>query len=138
VALTHLLDMSAYGRAVFYPEAAAVLDPLAERRRLGRCAMFEAEALFAAQSNVAAARWRLEQSFPLVPTHQADWDRVVEIMVTLAETGRHRAVKVPDLIVAAVAERADLTVLHYDRDFEIIASVTGQPIEAVVPLGSVS
>jgi predicted nucleic acid-binding protein len=40
------------------------------------------------------------------------------------------------VVLAAVAERADLTVLHYDRDFEHIAGVTGQPVEAVAPLGS--
>ena len=138
MALTHLLDMSAYVRAALHPEVAAILDPLAERRQVGRCTMFEVEALYSARSQVALAQVRLQQSFPLVATHQADWDRVIEIMVTLAETGRHRAAKIPDLIIAAVAERADLTVLHYDRDFEIIASVTGQPMHAVVPLGSLS
>jgi predicted nucleic acid-binding protein len=138
MALTHLLDMSAYARAALHPEVAAALDPLVERRQLGRCTMFEAEALYSARSDVAAAQSRLQQSFPPVPTHQADWDRGVEIMVTLAETGRHRAVKIPDLIIAAVAERANLIVLHYDRDFQVIASVTGQPVEAVVPLGSLS
>jgi predicted nucleic acid-binding protein len=39
-------------------------------------------------------------------------------------------------VLAAVAERADLAVLRYDRDFEHMAAVTGQSIEAVVPLGS--
>ena len=41
-----------------------------------------------------------------------------------------------DLVLAAVAERAQLTVLHYDRDFDHIATLTGQPVEAVAPLGS--
>jgi len=45
--------------------------------------------------------------------------------------------KVPDLIIAAAAELAGLTVLHYDHDFELIASVTGQPHEWVVPRGSI-
>ena len=42
-----------------------------------------------------------------------------------------------DLLVAAAAERAGLTVLHYDQDFDLIAEVTGQPTEWVVPRGSV-
>jgi predicted nucleic acid-binding protein len=45
--------------------------------------------------------------------------------------------QVPDLIIAAAAELAGLTVLHYDHDFELIASVTGQPHEWVVPRGSI-
>lgn len=35
----------------------------------------------------------------------------------------------PDLIIAATAELAGLTVLHLDQDFEVIAQVTGQPVE---------
>ncbi len=46
----------------------------------------------------------------------------------LAARGRHRGPSVPDLIIAAVAEHARLTVLHVDRDFELIAEVTGQPV----------
>jgi predicted nucleic acid-binding protein len=57
-------------------------------------------------------------------------------MVLLADLGRHRSVGAADLMLAAVAERAELTILHYDRDFERIAAVTGQPIEAAAPLGS--
>ncbi|MFY9808051.1 MAG: PIN domain-containing protein [Pseudonocardiaceae bacterium] len=55
----------------------------------------------------------------------------------LAERGQHRAVAIPDLIIAAVAERHDIAVLDYDRDFDVIAEVTGQPVEWVVPPGTV-
>jgi len=43
--------------------------------------------------------------------------------------GQHRATSIPDLIIAATAELAGLTVLHIDKDFEVIADVTGQPVE---------
>ena len=43
----------------------------------------------------------------------------------------------PDLLIAAAAERAELAVLHYDRHFELIAEVTGQPVRALAPLGSI-
>lgn len=56
-------------------------------------------------------------------------DRAVDVQGLLAERGHHRAPSVPDLLLAAAAERADLTVLHVDRDFELIAGVTGQPLE---------
>lgn len=42
----------------------------------------------------------------------------------------------PDLIIAAVAERNDLDVLHYDHNYENIAAVTGQRVEWVVPRGA--
>ena len=48
----------------------------------------------------------------------------------------HRQVALPDLLVAAAAERAEIPVLHYDRHFELIASITGQPVRAIAPLGS--
>ena len=55
--------------------------------------------------------------------------RAVEIQMTLADRGMHRAPSVPDLVIAAVAERSGLTVLHHDQDFELIAEVTAQPVE---------
>ena len=56
-------------------------------------------------------------------------DRAVEVLTLLADRGQHRALSIPDLIIAATAELAGLTVLHLDKDFEIIAGVTGQPLE---------
>ena len=56
-------------------------------------------------------------------------DRAVEVLTLLADRGQHRAPSIPDLLIAATAELAGLMVLHIDKDFEIIATVTGQPIE---------
>ncbi len=56
-------------------------------------------------------------------------DRAVEVLTLLADRGRHRAPSIPDLIIAATAELAGLIVLHLDKDFEVIADITGQPIE---------
>jgi predicted nucleic acid-binding protein len=56
-------------------------------------------------------------------------DRAVEVLTLLADRGQHRAPSIPDLIIAATAELAGLTVLHLDKDFEIIAEITGQPVE---------
>lgn len=56
-------------------------------------------------------------------------DRAVEMQHLLAARGEHRAPSVPDLVIAAIAERAQLTLLHIDKDFELIAEVTGQPAE---------
>lgn len=56
-------------------------------------------------------------------------DRAVEVQALLADRGQHRAPSVPDLLIAAAAELSALTVLHLDKDFELIAEVTGQPVE---------
>jgi predicted nucleic acid-binding protein len=56
-------------------------------------------------------------------------DRAVEVLTLLADRGQHRAPSIPDLIIAATAELTGLAVLHVDKDFEIIASITGQPLE---------
>lgn len=56
-------------------------------------------------------------------------DRAVEVQVTLAGKGKHRAPSIPDLLVAATAELAGLTVLHLDKDFELIAAHTGQTVQ---------
>jgi predicted nucleic acid-binding protein len=55
--------------------------------------------------------------------------RAVEVQGMLARRGQHRAPSIPDLLLAATAELAGLTVLHCDKDFDLIAQVTGQPAE---------
>ncbi|MGQ0679813.1 MAG: PIN domain nuclease [Actinomycetota bacterium] len=55
--------------------------------------------------------------------------RALELQTVLAERGQHRAPSVPDLLVAATAELTELTILHLDKDFELIAGITSQPVE---------
>jgi predicted nucleic acid-binding protein len=56
-------------------------------------------------------------------------DRAVEVLTLLADHGKHRAPSIPDLLIAATAELAGLITLHCDKDFELIADITGQPME---------
>lgn len=56
-------------------------------------------------------------------------DRAVAVQTALADRGQHRAASIPDLLNAAAAELAQLTVLHLDQGFELIADITGQPVE---------
>lgn len=58
-------------------------------------------------------------------------DRAWEVQMLLADRGQHRAASIPDLLIAATAEKAGLTVLAVDKDFELIAEVTGQPVETL-------
>lgn len=70
------------------------------------------------------------------PIRRREWDRAADVLEALAERGLHRAVRVQDLLIAAAAESAEVPVLHYDRHFELIGEVTGQPMRALAPLGS--
>jgi len=68
-------------------------------------------------------------SMPVEYATPAAEDRVVEVLTLLADRGHHRGPSVPDLLIAAIAERAGLVVLHQDKDFDLIAQITGQPTE---------
>ena len=56
-------------------------------------------------------------------------DRAMDVLGLLADRGQHRAPSIPDVLIAATAELAGLTVLHNDKDFELIAAITDQPTE---------
>jgi predicted nucleic acid-binding protein len=66
------------------------------------------------------------------------WRRATDVFEQLAARGplHHRQVAIPDLVIAAAAELAEIPVCHYDAHFELIAEVTGQPMRAIAPLGS--
>lgn len=63
-------------------------------------------------------------------------DRALETHRQLAARSQHRHFRLPDLIIAATAELAGMTMLHYDADYDRIAGITGQPVEWVVEKGS--
>ncbi len=74
---------------------------------------------------------------PWLRVEMADWDRAREVYRSLAARPlHHRAVKIPDLFIAAVAERHGVGVVHCDEDYERISAVTGQPIRWAAPRGS--
>lgn len=77
-------------------------------------------------------------SLRTAPMGERVWRRAQDVFELFVERGplHHRQVAIPDLLIAAAAELAELPVLHYDRDFELIAEVTGQPVRALAPLGS--
>lgn len=60
--------------------------------------------------------------------------RAIDVQQQLADRGHHRAPSIPDLLIAATAELAGLTLLHVAKDFDLIASLTGQPTDRVIPL----
>jgi predicted nucleic acid-binding protein len=78
----------------------------------------------------------LDYLVPVFVTPRAE-ERAREVQLELIRRGRHRAVGIPDLLVAAVAEIERLTVLRYDADFELVASITGQPVGWLLPRGTI-
>lgn len=70
-------------------------------------------------------------AMPLEYATPAAEDRAIGVLVQLTDRGHHRAPSIPDLIIAALAEHAGLTVLHDDKDFELIAEITGQPVQRI-------
>ena len=81
----------------------------------------------------SAARRPPLAAMPVEYQTPASEDRAVEVQALLADKGHHRAPSIPDLVVAATAELGGLTVLHLDKDFELIAEITGQPMERLGP-----
>lgn len=77
----------------------------------------------------AALRQPPLSSMPVEHLTPAIEERAVEVQLLLADRSQHRAPSIPDLLIAASAELAGLVVLHDDKDFTLIAELTGQPTE---------
>jgi predicted nucleic acid-binding protein len=136
MALTHLVDTSVLTR-LGEPTVRATLEPLAAVGRVGRSGISDLEVGYSART---AREWDDLQTalgaFELVETEARHMKRARQVQRLLASRSQ-RGRKVPDLLVAATAEVAGLIVLHYDSDFDRIASVTGQKCEWVATAGSI-
>jgi predicted nucleic acid-binding protein len=128
MALTHLLDTSVVSR-LGTPEVRVVIEPLAHAGRI--------EVGYGSRN---AHEWDQDMAdlsvFELVETTAAHLRRARQVQRLLASRSQ-RGRKVPDLLIAAAAEQSELTLLHYDNDFELIAKVTGQTCQWVVPAGTI-
>jgi predicted nucleic acid-binding protein len=130
-----LVDKSALVRLAASPDAAEWAARI-ERGLVRVTTVTRLEVGYSARSG-PALRAGLAQpplsSMPVEYITPAIEDRSVEVLTLLADRGQHRAPSIPDLIIAATAELAGLTVLHLDKDFEAIAEITGQPVERLRP-----
>lgn len=134
-----LADKSALTRSETRPEVREVIEPVLIAGEIATCGIVDLELLYSARDR-ATYRSLVEalRGMPRAPLDEAVVNRALSVQAMLAERSQHRAVPLPDLLVAACAELAGLSVLHYDADFERIAEFTGQPTQWVVPRGSVS
>jgi len=136
VALTHLVDTSVLTR-LHRPEIQVIVEPLASAGQLGRTTISDLEVGFSARH---AREWdqlmAALDAFDLVEIHAGHFNRARQVQRDLATRAR-RGRKIPDLLIAAAAEERRISVLHYDNDFDVIARVTGQVAEWVVPRGTI-
>ncbi len=129
-----LIDTSALALLARSPEAATWAERI-ERGLVRISTVTRLEIGYSARSGpeLRAATHRPPlASMPVEYQTPAIEDRAIEVQLRLADLGHHRAPSVADLIVAATGELAGLTVVHLDKDFEMIAEVTAQPIERLV------
>ena len=136
MALTHLLDTSVLKR-LSNPSVRVVVEPLAEAGNLARSAISDLEVGYSARN---AQEWdellsALEIFIPIESTadHFVRAKQVQRLLAVRSQRGR----KIPDLLIAAVAESERLAVLHYDQDFDKISEVTGQRCQWVVAAGTI-
>ncbi|MET9085079.1 PIN domain nuclease [Streptomyces sp. NPDC004237] len=131
----YLIDKSALARWT-KPGVREVLKPLHERYLLSVCHPTEYEMIHSARDTAEATRistWL--RAFDYLHSDDHTFTRALEVQRHALNAGFHRTLSLPDLLIAATAELNRLTVLHYDGDFDMIASLTGQPTEWVVPPG---
>ncbi|MHB8467931.1 MAG: PIN domain-containing protein [Acidimicrobiales bacterium] len=115
-----------------------VIEPLLLAGRIATCGIVDLELLYSAPSSATYRDLaRALRAMPRVEIVEAIVDRALEVQSLLAARSQHRSVPLPDLLIAACAESAGLTVLHYDADYERISEITGQPTQWVVPRGTV-
>ncbi len=136
MALTHIVDTSVLTR-LRRAEVRAIVEPLATAGHLARTGICDLEIGYSART---AREWdelhdSLEQ-FSLIETSAEHVRRARNVQRALAARSQ-RGRKIPDLLVAAAAELEGLSVLHYDGDFDLIATITGQRCEWVVPAGTI-
>lgn len=130
-----LIDKSAYVR--MQAERAERLDAWNARIERGLVRLSTVTRLelgFSARSGESGRRAFGIPPLSLMPIEHltpAMEDRAFEVQMVLADRGQHRAPSIPDLLIAATAEKLGLTVLAVDKDFDLIASVTGQPVETL-------
>lgn len=114
--------------------------PALEDGRIAVCDMVAMELLWNARdgADFRAIEAGL-RACPWLQTEPRDWDEVRRVFRELAARGplHHRQVKIPDLLIAAVAARHGVPIVHYDHDYDVIASVTGQPVRWAASPGSI-
>ena len=133
-----IADTSALAR-LRHPAVAEALGPLIEAGLVATCGVIEFEVGWATRTPAELGQVRADRDlgYEWLPTLDEDWRRALDVQTLLWQAGLVRAVGFPDLLIAAVAERERVTILHYDSDYDHIAAITGQSAQWIVPRGTI-
>jgi predicted nucleic acid-binding protein len=133
----YLADTSVWVLQGRHQQVRSRFETLLADGRLAVCQVTALEFLNNAKDHKGyEALWPMMHGTRWVDVTTAAMDRALDVHRALATSGQHRHFSLPDLVIAAAAELAGLTVLHYDADYDRITAVTGQPTEWVAPRGS--
>lgn len=134
----YLVDKSVLARIRTSAVVATAMRPLFIARAIATCDILDFEVLYSARDQGHYQRLlRAQRQCISLPMESDVQLRAVEVQDALVKKSQHRGVGPADLLIAACAEVHGATLLHYDRDFDLIAEVTGQPSLWVAPPGSV-
>jgi hypothetical protein len=133
--LRYLVDTSVLARAR-QDVVGERLTALARAGHLWTCRLIDLEVAYASRARDVADVVDERRALPEAPITADVLGRALQVAAAMAASGLHRGAKPVDLVIAAAAEAAGLAVLHYDDDYDRIASVTRQPVEWVAPAGS--
>lgn len=138
VVARYLVDTSALAR-MRHATVAERLVPLIEAGLVATCSVIDLEVLFSTRTPAEYVQVREDRSraYEYLPVDERVWRRAEAVQAVLAQRSPLRAVGIPDLLIAAVADLHRIPVVHYDADFEHVAAVTEQDVPWVVPRGSV-
>lgn len=138
--VAELADTSAWTASDRNPALRREFDEAIASSHIATCGAVAFELLYGTRNanEFSATRTGLDL-LPQCPIGPREWRRALDVYETLAHQGgmHHRRVTHPDLLIAAAAESAGMTLLHYDADFDVIAAVTGQPTRWIAPRGTV-
>lgn len=128
----YLIDTSALARVLLGQNTAERNDRIGAGL-VAVCDLTELEVLRSARSLTGRTRLKaaLDATFARCPVPDGVYRRSRAVQEQLTAKGEHRGAGPVDLLVAATAEGAGLTLLHCDRGFETIARTTGRPIRMI-------
>ena len=137
--LTELADTSAWTSHGRLESVRTDFDARLARGAIATCELVTLELLWSSRDHADFATMRNKlEALREISIGKRVWRRATDVFEELAARGplHHRQVPINELLIAAAAELAEVPVCHYDAHFELIAEVTGQPMRAIAPLGS--
>ncbi len=139
--MLELADTTAWSIRRRDPAVRKAFDIRVERGEVATCDMVKLELLHTARNpREFATMRRWLDALPTWAIGPSEWQRAIDVYEELCRSGpgndAHRRVGHADLLIAAAAEAAGLTLVHYDQDYDTIAQVTGQPARWLAPRGS--